>query len=87
MDMAFLRRAERMLAPRQPAPLDHPVLLAALAACEVTRGAGQGGIGVFEGPDEPLVELMLGGTGWRRALPELAGCFSRAEAGRRINAA
>jgi hypothetical protein len=89
MDMAFLRRAERMLETRQPARIDHSVLIATIAAqqsagaverrqaCRIeVRSAGQ---------EEPLVELLLAGPGWRRAASVQRGCFSRAEAGRRFN--
>ena len=89
MDMAFLRRAERMLAD-QPARIDHAILVAALAAQREANGraavrasvaatleAGRG--------EEPMVELLLGGPSWRQALWAQRGCFSRAEAGRRVN--
>jgi hypothetical protein len=35
--------------------------------------------------EEPLVELLVGGPCRRQALFIQRGCFSRAEAGRRIN--
>ena len=35
--------------------------------------------------EEPIVELLLGGPDWQRAISAQRGCFSRAEAGRRIN--
>ena len=90
MDMAFLRRAERALAQGQPARIDHSILVAALAAQREANGAGEAGSCrpaelPVRGGDEPMVELLLGGPGWRRALCEQRGCFSRAEAGRRIN--
>jgi hypothetical protein len=90
MDMAFLRRAERMLTQEQPARIDHSILIAALAA----QGEGRGSLrrrfdraaaSGEAGGEEPMVELLLGGPGWRRALSAQRGCFSRAEAGRRIN--
>ena len=90
MDMAFLRRGERMLASDQPARIDHSILVAALAA---QRGAERSATASPDGPamvggrgdDEPMVELLLGGPGWRGALRAQRGCFSRAEAGRRVN--
>jgi hypothetical protein len=88
MDLAFLLRAERMLAYRQPARLDHSMLCAALAAQRAADSAGsvQGPVGRTSSPkDDPLTELLLAGPGWREALVDQGGCFSRAEAGRRIN--
>jgi hypothetical protein len=81
MDMAFLQRARRMLGESAPAPLDHSLLLAALA--------GRAGIPTesCEAPiDEPLVELLTSGPEWRHAARALGGCFNRAEAGRDRNA-
>lgn len=88
MDMGFLRRAERLLANRQPARLDHSMLCAALAAQRSVAAAAR-----LQGPacrtlrpvDDPLTELLTAGPGWREALADQGGCFSRAEAGRRIN--
>lgn len=87
MDMAFLRRAERMLDEHRAAPLDHMVLLAALAAQHSARA--------MMAPPEPaapslpeseaLSEILLAGPGWRKAVRAQRGSFSRAEAGRRIN--
>jgi hypothetical protein len=88
MDLAFLRRAERMLANRQPARLDHSMLCAALAAQRLVDAAAhlQGPAGGTSQPvDDPLTELLTAGPGWREALADQCGCFSRAEAGRRIN--
>ncbi len=91
MDMAFLHRAERMLAHGQPVRIDHSILLATLAAQRQahvrlsirTEGRAPTASTVRE---EPLVELLLGGPSWRQALSAQRGCFSRAEAGRTINA-
>jgi hypothetical protein len=88
MDMAFLRRAERLLAARHVTRLDHAMLVATLAAHRPqmpdsvqTPMAEPVGASV----EDPLVELILAGPDWRRALAAQRGCFSRAEAGRRIN--
>jgi hypothetical protein len=89
MDMAFLRRVERLLAEREPALLDHMMLVAALAAGRASCGQGTpqpSGQSVAEPLEEPLVELLTAGPDWRRALSAQRGCFSRAEAGRRVNA-
>jgi hypothetical protein len=87
--MSFLRRAERMLDERRPARLDHELLIAALDAQRMAAAAQAGPAAASQpapGEDEPLVELLLAGPGWRRAASRQRGCFSRAEAGRRINA-
>jgi len=84
MDMAFLRRAERMLVPHAPARLDHAVLLASLDARRAVRPASPS---IDETIEEPLIELLLSGGAWRGAVSAQCGCFNRAEAGRRFNAA
>ena len=90
MDMAFLRRAERMLEDRQLVRLDHALLVASLAAQQTAlAGANQEALrsgASIDGEDDPLIELLNGGPGWRRAACRQRGCFSRAEAGRRGNA-
>ena len=91
MDMAFLRRAERILEEREPLRLDHQLLMAALAAQQtafVTVRARA--VVADEAPpeprdDDPLIELLIAGPRWREAATRQRGCFSRAEAGRRIN--
>ena len=82
MDMAFLRRSERMLGPPQPVRIEHRVLVAALSA---QREAQSPRPPSAPCRDDPMVELLLGGPGWKKALSAQRGCFSRAEAGRRIN--
>ena len=89
MDMAFLRRAQRMLDKREPAPLDFPMLLASLAAQRAAGDGAQAKAVICEGPrpgeEEPLVELLVAGSGWREAVSAQQGCFSRAEVKRRVN--
>ncbi len=90
MDMAFTRRSERMLENRQLVRLDYALLVAALAA----QGAGAGSdrppparprpLGT-PGDSESLTEILVGGPDWREASEAQGGCFSRAEAGRRVN--
>jgi len=91
MDMAFLRRAERMFADERPVQLDHATLLAALAARRSASGEARVearvAAAVVARGEQPLVELLLGGPRWRQALSAQQGCFSRAEAGRRLNGA
>ena len=92
MDMAFLRRAERMLEDRQPLQLDYGLLVAtvsaqqtAIAAASVERVTFRARPGPVD--DDPLIELLLAGPRWREAAVRQRGCFSRAEAGRRVNGA
>ena len=91
MDMAFIRQAERMFAQERPARLDHALLLAALAAQRRARAEPRIEVCVLpvdpaQAREDALVELVLGGPRWRQALSAQRGCFSRAEAGRRVNA-
>ena len=91
MDMAFLRRAERILEERESLRLDHQLLVAALAAQQHTAtvtvrsrsvaAAVRGGAS----DEDPLIEVLLAGPRWREAATRQRGCFSRAEAGRRSN--
>ena len=91
MDMAFLRRAERMLEERQPLQLDYGLLVAAVSAQQTAIAAAahveQAMLPPRAGPvdDDPLIELLLAGPRWREAAVRQRGCFSRAEAGRRVN--
>ena len=90
MDMAFLRRAERILEEREPLRLDHQLLVAALAARQTAAVTAQEKAVVNRRrrnprDEEPLVELLLAGPRWREAASRQRGCFSRAEAGRRVN--
>ena len=86
MDMGFLRRAERMLARDRVAQLDHEMLVATLATQrQVEAVTTQPGPAEPDAVEDPLVELLLAGPEWRRASSAQRGCFSRAEAGRRVN--
>ena len=90
MDMAFLRRAERILEEREPLRLDHQLLVAALAARQTAAVTAQEKVvvkrrGKNKRDEDPLVELLLAGPRWREAASRQRGCFSRAEAGRRVN--
>ena len=90
MDMAFLRRAERILEERQPLRLDYGLLVAAVSAQQTAIAATRVETQVRSRrrcpvDDEPLIELLLAGPRWREAAGRQRGCFSRAEAGRRIN--
>ncbi len=86
--MGFLRRAERLLARDRAAHLDHGMLVAALATrrrMETVQAPPRAIEALAEQVEEPLVELLLAGPDWRQALSAQRGCFSRAEAGRRVN--
>ena len=90
MDVAFLLRAQRLLSERQPARLDHAMLLAALAAQQSASQAARARRLALEPPrhgcdDDPLIELVLAGPEWRRAACAQRGCFNRAESRRRVN--
>ena len=90
MDMAFLRRAERILEERESLRLDHQLLVAALAAQQQTamvtaRARLVASPSRLSLEEDPLIEVLLAGPRWREAATRQQGCFSRAEAGRRIN--
>jgi hypothetical protein len=77
MEMKHPPKAEH-----EEAPLDHAVLLAALAAKRVGAKAGSGEPAPLR-EEDPITEILLGGPGWRRALGAQQGSFNRAEAERR----
>ena len=90
MDMAFLRRAERILEERESLRLDHQLLVAALAAQQQSATVTARSRVVVEArlgssDEDPLIEVLLAGPRWREAATRQRGCFSRAEAGRRVN--
>ena len=88
MDMTFMRRSERMLAQDRPVRLDHALLLAALAAQRSAESPARVRLRIERREvrnEEALVELVLAGPRWREAVSTQRGCFSRAEAGRRVN--
>jgi len=84
MDMAFLRRAGRLLDERRAAPLDHSVLLAAQRSARATASTPEPPAPALAESDA-LAEILLGGPGWRKAVRAQRGSFSRAEAGRQVN--
>lgn len=73
MDQAFFLRAKKLLGQRQPAPLDHPALLAAIAAQQAATPTAR--IAARAAPE------------WGRAVAAQAGCFNRAVAARLVNTA
>ena len=84
MDIAFLMRSQRLLDRSGPARLDHALLQATLAACRTSKARPSQPCRIGE---EPLIELVIAGAGWRQAVTRQRGCFNRAEAGRGRNGA
>ena len=92
MDIAFHRRAQRLLDGAAPASIDHDMLVAILNHRPRPAESG-GGDGVTdEGraapasrDDYPIVDLLLEGARSPASLRAQGGSFSRAEAGRRVN--
>jgi hypothetical protein len=86
MDLSFFRRAQMRFAGGSPARLDYGVLVATLEAVQSTSAAaravrGFSGEGNTAPRQDALVELLLGGPGWRDALIAQGGCFNRGRAG------
>ena len=87
MDLSFFRRSQSSFASRAPARLDYGVLVATLDAMQSASAAarsvrGLGTPGAATPRQDPLVELLLGGPGWREALTAQGGCFNQAQAAR-----
>lgn len=78
MEMSHPPKAEH-----EEAPLDHAVLLAALAAARATGVAAKAGQGAAAIEEEPITEILLAGPDWRKALTAQRGSFNRDEAERR----
>ena len=87
MDLSFFRRAQMQFASGSQAGLDYGVLVATLDATQSASAAarsvrGLGTPGAATPRQDPLVELLLGGPGWREALTAQGGCFNQAQAAR-----
>ena len=85
MDLSFFRRAQSRFASRAPARLDYGVLVATLEAAQSSSAAartvrGLGIEGIAAPGQDALVELLLGGPGWREALAAQGGSFNGAQA-------
>ena len=81
MDLSFFRRNQRKFASRSAARLDYGVLVATLeamqsssAAARSLRGLGPTGMPALR--HDGLVELVLGGPGWREAIASQRGSFN-----------
>jgi hypothetical protein len=82
MDLNFFRRAEQRFASRTAAPLEFGLLVAMLQTRQAASAAARAqalwtNVARLE---DPLVELLLGGPLWRRAVAAQAGCFNPAYA-------
>ena len=82
MDLNFFRRAEQRFASRPAAPLDFGLLVAMLQTRQSASPAARAQTAWSAAPriEDPLVELLLGGPLWRRAVAVQAGCFNPAYA-------
>jgi hypothetical protein len=82
MDLNFFRRAEQRFASRTAAPLDFGLLVAMLQSQQAASAAARAQAAWVSAPrlQDPLVELLLGGPMWRRAVAAQAGCFNPAYA-------
>jgi hypothetical protein len=85
MDMSFLRRARAVLDRRSPASLDYRVLIATLEAIQSASATARslraaGGTADPSPGDNPMVELLIGGSGWRHAVGAQGGSFHRDQA-------
>lgn len=72
-------------AEHEEAPLDHAVLLAALAAARAADMAAKAeqGAPAASVEEDPITELLVAGPDWRKAVAVQQGSFNRAEAERR----
>ena len=88
MDLSFFRRAQTKFASRSAAGLDYGVLVATLEAMQSASAAaravrGLGAPGEAAPRQDGLVELLLGGPGWREAILSQRGSFNPERAIRR----
>ena len=86
MDLGFFRR-QQGFSSRAAARLEYRVLVATLEAMQAGSTAAKAevramakGSGSGNGHD-PLIELVLGGSGWRQAIRAQGGCFHADHAG------
>jgi hypothetical protein len=81
MDLGFLRRHQGF-ASRDSARLDYGVLVATLEAMQSGTAAAKAEVKAVAQAraagcaQDPLVELVLGGSGWRDAIVAQGGCFN-----------
>ena len=82
MDLNFFRRAEQRFASRTAAPLEFGLLAAMLQTRQAASAAARAQALWTAAPrlQDPLVELLLGGPLWRRAVAAQMGSFNPAYA-------
>jgi hypothetical protein len=82
MDLNFFRRAEQRFASRTAAPLEFGLLVAMLQTRQAASAVARAQAMWSSAPrlQDPLVELLLGGPMWRRAIAVQMGCFNPAYA-------
>ena len=82
MDLNFFRRAEQRFASRTAAPLEFGLLVAMLQTRQAASMTARAQALWSAAPriEDPLVELLLGGPLWRRAVAAQTGCFNPAYA-------
>jgi hypothetical protein len=91
MDLGFFLNRERFVR-RSAARVEYRVLVATLEAMQTATAAARAEVVANrEGSDpgvgqDPLVELVLGGSAWRDAIVAQGGCFHAAHARNRGNA-
>lgn len=77
MDLGFFRRANASQVGHSAAGLDYELLVAALRALQATsvtaRLQARNALGTGQ---QALVELLLGGPGWRDAIGQQGGSFN-----------
>jgi hypothetical protein len=85
MDLSFFRRAEHRFASPAPACLDFGLLTAMLQAQQAASAAAraQAVARPVRGSADPIVEILLGGAGWRAAAAAQGGSFHPAFARQR----
>ena len=84
MDQSFFLRAQRLLDRRQPARLDHDLLVASIAARQAAsptvraqRRCDQAVAHRDAQAGAPLDAILLGETGWEQAVRAQRGRFTR----------
>lgn len=90
MDETFQLRARREQSEPQPAPLDFPMLSAALTAQQAASAAAKAQAVATAragatAQGEPLAALLLAGPGWRGGADAQRGCFSRLDVKHPVN--
>ena len=85
MDLNFFRRAEQRFASRTAAPIEFGLLVAMLQTRQAASAAARAQARWTDAPrlSDPLVQLLLGGPLWRRAIAAQGGCFNPAYAVKR----